>query len=245
MNPRSAAEARLLFSRTKHAGGKLDAVETVICPPFPHLGFFAHAKTTRVFLGAQDVFWANSARATGEISPEMLADLGVTHVIIGHSERRALGENDEAVSKKLRAVLAEGLIPILCVGERERDAEGHYFGTLKAQILASLSSVTRTQLRTFVVAYEPLWAIGKSARDAAEPRVIHEIVIFIRKVLADHFGEEASRAPRIIYGGSAEEANTKAILSKGGVSGLLVGHASLDIDIFVSMLKTANAPERL
>src|SRR3989344_2234292 len=112
MNPGSAAEARVLFNKTKQTGSRLDKVETVICPPFPFIGLFARAGTTRVFLGAQDVFWANSARATGEVSPEMLKDLGASYCIIGHSERRALGETDDSVSKKLRAALAEGLTPI-------------------------------------------------------------------------------------------------------------------------------------
>lgn len=241
MNPPNAAEARVLFSKTKQAGSRLDKVETVICPPFPYLGLFAHGGTTRVSLGAQDVFWANFARATGEISPEMLKDLGVSHCIVGHSERRSLGETDEIVSKKLRAVLAEGLTPIVCVGEKERDAEGRYFDVLKTQIAASCSGLTRAQLRDISVAYEPLWAIGKSAREAMEPRVIREMSIFIQKILADLYGEEAAKLPRILYGGSAEEGNTASILIEGGVNGLLVGHASLNAEGFAKMLKSANA----
>jgi triosephosphate isomerase len=195
-----------------------------------------------VSVGAQDVFWANSARATGEVSPEQLADLGVSFVIVGHSERRALGETDEVVSKKLTVALADGLTPILCVGERERDADGRYLEALKTQLTASLSGTNRSQLRNVVIAYEPLWAIGKSARDAMNPRVVRETEIFIRKILADHFGVGEAREPRILYGGSAEEGNTAAILSEGGVEGLLVGHASLDAEGFGKMLKAANAP---
>lgn len=241
MNPGSAAEARVLFQKTKQTGSRLDKVETVICPPFPFIGLFARAGTTRVFLGAQDVFWANSARATGEVSPEMLKDLGVAYCIIGHSERRALGETDNTVSRKLRAALAEGLTPIVCVGEKERDIAGRYFDALKSQIAASFSGVTRAQFRDICIAYEPLWAIGKSAREAAEPRVIREMSIFIQKVLSDLFGEETARLPRILYGGSAEERNTAPILAEGGVSGLLVGHASLNAEGFGKMLKAANA----
>ncbi|HCB35202.1 MAG TPA: triose-phosphate isomerase [Candidatus Taylorbacteria bacterium] len=240
MNPGSVSEARALFGKTKRAGGRLEKVETVICPPFPYLGMFARTGTARVFLGAQDVFWANSARATGEVSPEMLKHLGVIYCIIGHSERRALGETDDSVSKKLRAVLAERLIPIVCVGEKERDTDGRYFETLKSQILASFSGVTGAQLRGVCVAYEPLWAIGKSAKDAMEPRGIHEMAIFIHKVLFDQFGEGAER-PRILYGGSVEEKNAGSILVEGGVSGLLVGHASLDGEGFAKMLRVANA----
>ena len=241
MNPSSGAEARVLFGREKLAGGKLEQVETVICPPFPYLGLFSNSGTTRVSLGAQDVFWANSARATGEVSPEMLHDLGVSYVIIGHSERRALGETDEVVSKKLKAVLSERLIPIVCVGEKERDPDGKYFALLKTQIVASFAGTTRSQFRDICIAYEPLWAIGKSAKEAMDPRGVLEMAIFIQRVLADTFGEEAAKLPRILYGGSVEESNTASILADGGVSGLLVGHASLDAEGFVKMLKSANA----
>ncbi|KKW12885.1 MAG: Triosephosphate isomerase [Parcubacteria group bacterium GW2011_GWA2_49_9] len=241
MNPGSVAEARVLFGKTKLAGGKLDKVETVMCPPFPYLGLFAHAGTTRVSLGAQDVFWANIGRATGEVSPEMLKDVGASYVIVGHSERRALGETDEMVSKKLRAVLAEGLTPIVCVGEKERDVDGKYFDILKNQIKSSLAGIRRTDFREFVIAYEPLWAIGKSAREAMTPRDIRETSIFIRKVLADMYDATTAELPVLLYGGSAEGSNTAAILRDGGVSGLLVGHASLDASGFISMLKSANS----
>lgn len=240
MNPGTLAEARVLFRKTKQAGSRLERVDTVLCPPFPYLGAFAHGGTTRVALGAQDVFWQNGGRATGEVSPEMLRDLGVSSVIIGHSERRALGETDEIVSKKVKAALAEGLRPILCIGERERDEDARYFEVLKNQLNASLSGIQRRFLSELVIAYEPLWAIGKSARDAMNPRAIQETEIFIRKVLTDLFGAENARESRILYGGSVEEANTKAILTDGGVGGLLVGHASLDAEGFIRMLKTAN-----
>ena len=241
MNPPSMAEARLLFAKTKQTGSRLEKVETVICPPFPYLGAFAHGDTTRVCLGAQDVFWANSAPATREVSPEMLKDIGVSYCIVGHSERRALGETDEVVSKKAKAVLAEGLTPIICVGEKERDAEARYFDILKNQLKGSLAGIKRVQLRELVIAYEPLWAIGKSARDAMKPQDIRETSIFIRKVLTDLYDAETAQQPALLYGGSAEPENTAAILSEGGVSGLLVGHASLDAEGFSEMLKEANA----
>ena len=240
MSPASLAEARVLFGKTKLAGGKLEKVETVICPPFPYLGLFANTDTSRVSLGAQDVFWANSGRATGEVSPEMLRDLGVSYVIVGHSERRALGETDEMVSKKVKAVLAEGLTPIVCVGEKERDPDSRYFDTLQTQIVASFAGIVRAQFQGICIAYEPLWAIGKSAKEAMDPGGIREMAIFIQKVLADAFGEETAQLPRVLYGGSAEESNTASILTEGGVSGLLVGHASLDAERFIKMLRSAN-----
>ncbi len=241
MNPPTLAEARVLFAKTKRAGSQLEHVETVICPPFPYLGVFAHSGATRVRLGAQDVFYSNGGRFTGSVSPEQLADLGVSYCIVGHSERRALGESDEVVAKKAVAVLKEGMHPMLCIGERERDADGRYFETLKSQLKNSLAGVRRPDFRELAIAYEPLWAIGKSAREAAEPRVVRETAIFIRKVLSDLYDSETAQAPAILYGGSVEEANTAAILSEGGVGGLLAGHKSLDAEEFGKMLKTANS----
>ncbi len=241
MNPGTLAEARVLFSKTRQVALRLEQVETIICPPFPYLGVFAHSGTTRVRLGAQDVFSQNGGRCTGEVSPEMLRDLGVSHVIVGHSERRALGESDELVAKKVKAVLAEGMTPIVCIGEKERDMEGHYFGILKTQLLASLASVRKSDFRNLVIAYEPLWAIGKSARDAMSPQGIRETEIFIRKVLADAVGAETAQMPTVLYGGAVEEENAAAILREGEVGGFLVGHASLESDEFIKILRSADA----
>lgn len=241
MNPVSAAEARLLFSKTKKAGSKLEKVETIICPPSLYLGILAHQGTTRVSLGAQDTFYANNARATGEVSPEMLKDLGASYCIVGHSERRALGESDNIIAKKTLAVLKEGMNAVLCVGENARDEDGHYYELLKSQLKQSLAGVQRRFLSGLIVAYEPVWAIGKSARDAMKPRDIHEMAIFIRKVLTDLYGPTSASDIPIIYGAAVEEENVSSILSEGGVSGLLVGHASIDSGRFVKMLKAANS----
>lgn len=241
MNPASLAEAKVLFAKTKKEGSKFDKVETIICPPSVYLGLFSHAGTTRVSLGAQDVFYANGVRATGQVSPEMLADVGVSYCIVGHSERRALGETDDVVAKKTLAVLKEGMNAVLCIGEQERDVDGHYFGVLKNQLKDSLVGVQKKWLAGLIVAYEPVWAIGKSARDAMNPRDIHEMAIFIQKVLTDMYDPTSASSIPLLYGGSAEEGNTSAILTDGGVSGLLVGHASLGVEKFSKMVKVANA----
>lgn len=240
MSPANAALARVLFAKTKRVASRFENLLTVICPPFVYTSLFTHAGTSRFFLGAQDVHWSNSGRATGEVSPEMLHDLGVSYVIVGHSERRALGESDEVVSKKMNAVLKEGLKAILCVGERERDAEAHYFDFLRDQIRQSLSGVKPRFLSDLVVAYEPIWAIGKSSREAMTPRDVLESLLFVKKVLSDIYGQQAAEAVPLLYGGSAEESNTATLLKEGGADGLLVGHASLDAEGFIKMLKCAN-----
>lgn len=241
MNPGTLAEARVLFEKTKRAASRLENVLTIICPPFPYLSAFAHSGTTRFALGAQNASFQNGGRLTGEVSPEMLRDLGVSYVLVGHSERRAQGETNEIVAQKARAVVAEGMMPILCVGERERDAEGRFFTVLKDQIAGSLARLPRPSFRSLLLAYEPLWAIGKSARDAMTPRSVCETVIFIRKALTDLYGGERAQEPLILYGGSVEEENTAAILSEGGVDGLLVGHKSLEPESLVAILKRAHA----
>jgi len=240
MHPGSAAEARLLFGKLRRAGSKQSTVETVICPPFPYLGLFAHSGTTRVSLGAQDAYWQNSARMTGAVAPEVLRDLGVSYVIVGHSERRAQGETDEVVAKKVVAVIKEGMKAILCIGERERDADARYYDFLKLQLRASLAGLQRRLLQELIIAYEPIWAIGKSARDAMGPRDVREMTIFIRKVLSDLYDVETANAVTILYGGSAEDENTAALFVEGGIGGLLVGHASLNAEGFGKMLITAN-----
>jgi triosephosphate isomerase len=240
MNPATAAEARALFAKTKRAASRLEKVETVICPPFPYLGLFAHSGTTRVSLGAQDVFYSNSGRATGEVSPEQLTDLGVSSVIVGHSERRALGETNDMVAKKALAALKEGLRVILCIGERERDPDGRFYDVLSEQLASSLAQVPRRFLGDLCVAYEPVFAIGKSFRDAMTPRDIRETSLFLKKTLTDLYDRESGTALPILYGGSVEEANTAAVITEGGADGLLVGHKSLDAEAFTKMLTAAN-----
>lgn len=240
MNPGSATEARALFRKTKQAGSKYEQVTTVICPPFPYLGLFANSGTGRVLLGAQDVFWSNAGRATGEVSPEMLKHLGVSCCLVGHSERRAIGETDEDVSKKVSAALREGLMTVLCVGERERDSNGAYFEFLKNQLKKSLAGVPIRFLADLVIAYEPIWAIGKSFRDSMSPADIRETGIFIRKVLSDIYDPKTIVSISIIYGGSVEPENVAGILKDGGIDGVLVGHKSLVAEDFIEILKSAN-----
>lgn len=238
MNPETLGEAKNLFGRVKRADAKLRFVETVVCPPFVFLGTFAGVKGIK--LGAQDVFWETSGRFTGQISSKMLKALGVSYVIIGHSERRALGETDDLISKKVKAVLGEGMKAVLCVGEKERDQNGAYFEFLKNQITQSLDGVEKSLLRNLLIAYEPIWAVGKSFREALKPVDIRETIIFIRKVLSDAYGRDLIGKMPIIYGGAVETENICQVLEDGDADGVLVGHKSLTADDFILMMKNAN-----
>ena len=237
MNPSALAEVKVLFKKISLASGRLRNVETILCPPFIFLSVLSGVG---VKLGSQDVFWQNGGRFTGEISPEMLKGLGVSHCIIGHSERRELGESDEVVSKKVNAALREGLRAVMCIGERERDSSGVYFDFLKDQLKKSLAGVPLRFLTDLIIAYEPIWAIGKSFRDSMTPADIREMTIFIRKVLSDIYERKAGSSVPIIYGGSVEPENVAEVLKEGGVDGVLVGHRSLVAEEFIAILKSAN-----
>ncbi|MBU4480009.1 triose-phosphate isomerase [Patescibacteria group bacterium] len=241
MNPESLIEAKKMFLGIKKTAGKLSGVQTVVCPPYIYLNELVSLyKGHRVAIGAQNVFSENKGSFTGAVSPNMLKKNKVDYVIVGHSERRALGEDNQIINEKIKASLRSGLNVIFCVGEKERDENAKYFDFLKNEILDSLEGVNAGSLKNILVAYEPIWAISNnSGGKAVLPSEIQEMVIFIKKVLSDRFGIK-TKMPQILYGGSVNPKNTKEILEEGGVDGLLVGKASLDAGKFGEILKIAN-----
>lgn len=244
MNPTSADWAKKIFQSTKKIAAKNDRVEVVVCPPFVYALPLSKISRGQVAVGAQDVFHEMSGSYTGEISALMLSDAGLTHVIVGHSERRKMGETDESVNKKSLAVLQGGLTLILCVGESNRDSEGAYLKFIADQIKSALAKAEKKHLKKLIIAYEPVWAIGKSDAEAMKPEDMHETGIYIKKVLSDMFGkEEASRVP-VLYGGSVSPRNAGELIEKGNVSGLLVGRDSLNPENFAEIIKLADASAR-
>ncbi len=243
MNPRTLSEARAIFHSVKRTARGLSRVQTIICPPFIFLDSLASKKTNAYALGAQDAFWENTSAGggayTGEISPAQLSALGVSYVILGHSERRALGETDEMIQKKLKAAIEYRLTVILCIGEKERDARGEYLMFLKDELKKSIGKISTQDFRRLIVAYEPIWAVGAKAKKADTPEALLETVIFIRKVLNDIYGAPVAFQVPILYGGSVHMHNARAFMADGGVSGLLVGRASLDPKEFSEILKRA------
>ncbi len=236
MAPESAREARALFIAVKKAARTARA-KVVVCPPFPFLSLLAQdAKTGKVSLGAQDVSAVKRAAHTGEVSARMLSSLSVRYAIIGHSERRAEGETDEIVSAKVRGALESKIIPIVCVGERVRDGDARYFDELSRQVKGSLSGLSRKAAEKITIAYEPVWAVGEQALRADTPEGTEEMALFVRKTLADMFGEKTARAIPILYGGSVSEKNAKDFLLRGGVQGLLVGRASQTAKSFSAII---------
>ena len=236
MNPESRKEAKKLFRAvTKVSRRRKPSI--VFCPPFPYLPLMAEERLpTRVFLGSQDCFWEKSGPHTGEVSPTQLKDLKVSYAIVGHSERRALGVTDEYVSRKVEAVIKAGLSPVICIGERERDSNGVYLEFLESQLRYALSSVSAAKLTSVVIAYEPIWAIGKSDANAITGHKLYEIEVFIRRFLTRKYGKKKAFSVYILYGGSVSPKNTREILTEGKVDGLLVGRRSRDPESFSAIL---------
>jgi triosephosphate isomerase len=214
-------------------------VDVVLCPPFTALGDVGRALAGSPFeLGAQDLHWEARGAFTGEISASMLWDLGCTYVIVGHSERRRLlGEDDEAVRRKVAAALAQELIPILCVGEslEERD-DGRTERILQTQARIGTLDVTPEQATQLVVAYEPVWAIGTGR--PANGEEADRIAGLLRRWLREWFGDAAA-AMRILYGGSVTPDNAAEFTGQLDVDGTLVGGASLDATAFAAIVRAA------
>lgn len=240
MYPASVKDAKAKFTAIKKTASKLSNVQTVICPPFVFASELKKLVTGhRVVVGAQNAWFENEGAFTGEVSIAMLASVGVQYVIIGHSERRAMGESDELINKKVLSGVKAGLTVILCVGERERDPDGVYLKFIAEQIKEALHGVQKKELKKIVIAYEPIWAIGKNAIHPASPDDALEVSILIKKTLADLHGKDGGVVP-ILYGGSVDSKNAWEFLLKSQVDGLLVGRASLDPKVFGEILKSAD-----
>lgn len=242
MNPSDITKAKRIFVEIRKKASTMRNVETIVCPPFLYINILQKLVTGhRCVIGAQDAFWEPVGAFTGEVSPFMLAEAGVKYVILGHSERRALGDGNDIVSKKVNASLRRGLKVILCVGEGSRDSHGRFFSFIEKQLKESLAGVKVKDLKDVIVAYEPLWAIGKNATRGATADEFTEMIIFIRKVLADMFNKKEAMKIPIIYGGSVDHKNAKEFLEVYGSGGLLPGRASLDPKKFNAILEIANS----
>jgi triosephosphate isomerase len=216
-----------------------DSVEVAICPPFTALTpMIDSTRGSRVQVFAQTMHQAQAGAFTGEISAEMLAELDVHGVILGHSERRELfGETDKALALKVPAALEARLAPILCVGETEAEREaGDTERKLRHQVQEGLAKVPTDQLSKVAIAYEPIWAIGTGR--VAEPEQAQEAAAFIRALISGRDPEQAQQA-RILYGGSVKPESARELLALSEVDGALVGGASLDAEAFAAIVAAA------
>ncbi len=216
------------------------AADIVVCPPFTALSNVADMLyESGIRAGAQDVYWEPKGAFTGEISAPLLKDAGAKYVIIGHSERRQFfHETHETVNKKTKAVLQAGLLSIVCIGETlaEREA-GKTLKVLEAQLAGGLAGLSPEEMKTLVIAYEPVWAIGTGkVATAAQAQESHA---FIRRWLSGAFGEETAAEVRIQYGGSVKPENIAELMREPDIDGALVGGASLDANAFADIVKNA------
>ncbi len=237
LNPPTPKAALALFRAYSQSAKKHPSVKIVACVPAVYLASLAKsARLSNVELGAQDCSSETDGAHTGEISAEMLKESGAAYVIIGHSERRARGETDELVNRKVRAALRAGLRAIICIGETTRDATGEYLEILRRQVQASLRGLKVSDWQRLIVAYEPVWAVGSQAIGVDTPTNFLEQAIFIRKIIKTLSTRQVALAVPILYGGSVDQRNALGFLSEGQAAGLLVGRASLRPERFAEIV---------
>lgn len=237
---KTPAQAKELISQiaplVKDAG-----CDVIACVPFVDLcTALEAAKGTNIKIGAENCHWAKNGAFTGEVSAEMLKEMGIEYVIIGHSERRQyFGETDITVNKRVRAALDEGLTVILCVRELLSEREmGITSALVEAQTKLALNGVSKEELKRVIIAYEPVWAIGTGKTATADQA--QEVCAIIRNVVAETYDLEAANGMTIQYGGSMNEGNADELLSKEDVDGGLIGGASLVAEKFAAIVKAAS-----
>ncbi len=240
MNTDGKSAVELAKSVAQNCAGILDKVDVSVCPPFVYLAAVKQALgSSNIGLGAQDVYFEAKGAFTGEISCQMLNDIGCKNVLIGHSERRhVIKETDELINKKLIAAIEAGLLPIFCVGEllEERKTEKTE-QVVKEQIQKGMAGITVEKAKAVTIAYEPVWAIGTGVN--ATPAQAQEVHLMIRQLIASTYNKDFAAQIRIQYGGSAKPDNAAELMSQPDIDGLLVGGASLKADDFSAMVKAA------
>lgn len=231
-------EAESFINEVKGKVPSKENVESVVCAPFPFLQkLVEETKDSDVEIGAQNMYFEENGAFTGEVSPVMLKELGVTYVVLGHSERRdVFGETDETVNKKVHAAFDHDLTPIVCVGESlEQRESDETMNHIESQITKAVEGLTDDQVKQLIIAYEPIWAIGTGRTASSEQA--NEVCTHIRKVVGKLSGDEAAEAVRIQYGGSVKPANVDELLSQSDIDGALVGGASLEADSFLKLVE--------
>ena len=237
---KTVTEALALVGDLKMELANVTAVDIVVCPPFTALCELSKAlRDSNIRLGAQDMSEHNAGAYTGEIAAEMLKELSVRYVILGHSERRQYNkESDELISRKARAAHAASLQPIICVGETLAEREtGQMEKVLETQVRGSLTASSKDQMADTIIAYEPVWAIGTGK--TATTAQAQEAHAFIRGLLVKLFDEATARRVRIQYGGSVKPSNARELMSQPDVDGALVGGASLEARSFAEIVKNS------
>jgi len=243
MNPVTLGEAKRTLGAIKKMVGQARRTKVLICAPAIYLAELKKMtlSSSKLELGAQDCHFQDQGAQTGGTSAYMIRDLGVRTTIIGHSERRASGDTDEIINQKIRTALTAGLRIILCLGEATRDNHGEYLATLQTQLEKALASFPARQVDKLIIAYEPIWAIGKNATSVETPEGFLSNKIFIRKIVSRIIGKKKALSLPVLYGGSVSALNAGDFLNAGQADGLLVGRDSLNPKNFAEIIKIADA----
>ena len=234
---KTIAEAVDFVEKIRPVADKAGHCEVIVAPPFTALRAAAEAaRGSALRVAAQNCHWDKEGAHTGDISTVMLRDAGCTHVIIGHSERRHdCGETDEQVNKKVKAALAAGLTPIVCVGETLEEREkGETEKVLECQFMRGLAGLTPADFSRIMIAYEPVWAIGTGR--TATPEMAAQAHGFLRRLARQQFGASEADGVRILYGGSVKPDNIGGLMAQEEIDGALVGGASLKVDSFTALI---------
>ena len=239
LNPLAEKDANALVTALKKSVKKQPEPYVAVAPPFVYLAEIGKkVEKSPITLGAQDVSQMPVGAFTGEISAAQLKNLGVEFVIIGHSERRAMGETDEQVVKKVQQALKYRLTPIVCIGEKERDENGQFFTVIETQLQALAQALSASEMKKLVIAYEPIWAIGTG--NTATVDDVKEMQLFIASTLTKLFDRALAKKVRLLYGGSVKPHNAFALQQGGGMQGFLVGGASLKAKDFMEIIHHAH-----
>ena len=210
LNPIGFDEAKNLLTELKKKLKKVNSTTIVVAPPFLFISDFSKSlKGGEIKLGAQDVFYEEIGPFTGEISAGQLVGFGVSHIIVGHSERRALGETDEQVNKKIQAIIKRRMTPIVCIGEKNRDEQGTFFNDIEAQIKGLAKGFLAKDIVKVVIAYEPIWAIGTGKTATVED--VKEMQIFIVSTLTKLYDRKTAEKVTLLYGGSVKASIAKEL----------------------------------
>lgn len=236
-----AAEAAALAAQLVEGLKDVTDIELAVAPPYTSLHSAAEALAgSNIQLAGQDLFWEDKGAFTGAVSGPMLRDIGCSHVIIGHSERRQyFGETDESVNRKLKAAYRSGLIPVFCVGETLEEREANRtMEVVERQVRGGLRGIERKDAGSLVIAYEPVWAIGTGK--TATPDQAEEVHAEIRRLVRDIYDKELAEGMRIQYGGSVKPDNAGELMAQADIDGALVGGASLKADSFIGIVRNAS-----
>jgi len=238
---KTATETKKFAEELKAIMPRAKWCDVVVCVPFVNIPIAVKAfKDMHIAVGAEDVYYEKKGAYTGEVSAEMLSDVGVKYVVVGHSERRELfGETDTTVNRKVHAVLEAGMSPIICVGETSVQ---RFMGVTEEQIVlevkSALSGVPADKVRKCIIAYEPIWAIGSGA--AATPDQAEEVCAMIRAAIRKMYGARVARSVSILYGGSMNPKNASDLLSRENIDGGLIGGAALEAASLTQIIEAAN-----